>query len=79
MTDKREISSLLKYYLVFIALSIIPILIANILLTGKTSEIVLWIISAVIMLLFVFAGMIYRPKYQKKKEEKKKNNIDPFK
>ncbi len=77
--DKRELSSLLKYYMVFIALSIIPILVANILLTGKANEGVLWIISAVIMLLFVFVGMLYRPKYLKKKEEKKKNNIDPFK
>ena len=77
--DKRELSSLLKYYMVFVALSIIPILVVNILLTGKTNDIVLWLISAVIMLLFVFVGMLYRPKYLKKKEDKKKNNIDPFK
>ena len=75
----QEIKSMLKYYFSFIAMSFIPILIVSLLLAGHVSELVLWVVTASIMLLFVFIGLLYRPRYLKKQEEKKKNNIDPFK
>ena len=75
----NDLKAMLKYYMVFIAMSFIPIVIVTIFIYGKVSEPVLWVITFSVMLLFILIGMLYRPKYNKKKQEKEKNNIDPFK
>ena len=75
----NDLKAMLKYYMVFIAMSFIPIVIVTIFIYGKVGEPVLWVITFSVMLLFILIGMLYRPKYNKKKQEKEKNNIDPFK
>lgn len=75
----KDIKEFVIYYMKCVGISIIPIIIVCMFVYGQVSEIVIWIIVAVVMLACVLLGMLYRPKYLKKKEQKRKNDIDPFK
>ncbi len=83
--NKKEYFSKIKYYGLALLIAIVPLIAVSILLDGKVSDGVLWVITIVVCLAAFFVALILEPKIEKRKtaklkEDKKKkgSNFDPY-